>query len=107
MHDTMQMMHKNMGKLKGEEHCMPNMTAHCQMIADLDYMTDRMADMKRKMQFCVTNQKDCPMPEMVGEMGAMNRKMNDMMQSMQGIAAKTSPDDSSDRMDSVHQHDHN
>lgn len=86
MDNNMQAMQKNMDELKGEEHCMPNMMAHCQMIADLDYMQGRMADMKRNMKFCMSNAKDCPMPEMVGEMRAMKQKMNQMMKDMQSLS---------------------
>lgn len=91
MNKEMQTMQQNMDTLKSQEHCMPNMTAHCQMIADLDYMQGRMADMKEKMQHCIKDEKDCPMPEMVGEMSAMNKKMDEMTKAMQGIAAKPKP----------------
>ena len=93
---------------------MPNMTAHCQMIGDLDYMQQRMADMKINMQHCMEDSKGCPMPEMVGEMGAMKSKMDAMTKQMEQVqkenkeepakpAAKPGVKDS--MSDEFHQHE--
>ena len=83
MNQAMEQMQKEMGEHHSMEHCMPKMTAHCQTIADLEYMEKRMETMRVNMQHCMENEKDCPMPEMSGEMRAMRDKMDAMSKQMQ------------------------
>ncbi len=89
MQKGMENMQQDMGAMKDMEHCMPEMSAHCQDIADMQTMDKRMADMQTNMQHCMENMKDkasCPMPEMMGEMGAMRKMMRGMMGRMQNSA---------------------
>jgi hypothetical protein len=83
MNQAMGQMEKEMDQHRTMEHCMPNMTAHCQAIADLEYMEKRMENMRVYMQHCMENEKDCPMPEMTGEMKAMRDRMDAMSKEMQ------------------------
>lgn len=88
MNEAMQQMEKEMGKHSTMKHCMPDMKAHCQDISDLEYMEKRMENMRIYMQHCMENEKDCPMPEMAGEMTTMRKKMDELekkMQSKSGI----------------------
>ena len=104
MNEAMEQMQKGMDAHGTMQHCMPNMTAHCQTIADLEYMGQRMADMRVNMQHCMENEKDCTMPEMAGEMMAMRKKMDEMatqMQSQSGIK----PDAKDSMSDEFHQHE--
>lgn len=83
MNQAMEQMEKEMDQHRAMEHCMPKMTAHCQAIADLEYMEKRMESMRMYMGHCMENEKDCPMPEMVGEMKAMRERMDKMSREMQ------------------------
>lgn len=83
MNQAMEHMQKEMDQHRAMEHCMPKMTAHCQAIADLEYMEKRMENMRMYMQHCMESEKDCPMPEMTGEMKAMRDRMDAMAKEMQ------------------------
>lgn len=79
MNQAMEQMEKEMAAHRSSQHCMPKMTAHCQIIADLEYMEKRMETMRITMQHCMSKEKDCPTPEMSGEMKAMRERMNSMI----------------------------
>lgn len=79
MNQAMERMDKEMAAHRAMQHCMPNMTAHCQIIADLEYMEKRMENMRITMQHCMAKEKDCPLPEMSGEMKAMRERMDSMI----------------------------
>lgn len=83
MSQAMKQMEQEMDEHRKMEHCMPEMTAHCQAIADLEYMEKRMERMRIYMKYCMENKKDCPMPEMVGEMKGMRDRMDKMAKEMQ------------------------
>ncbi len=79
MNEAMKRMEEEMAAHRASQHCMPDMTAHCQIIADLEYMERRMENMRITMQHCMGKEKDCPMPEMSGEMKAMRERMDSMI----------------------------
>lgn len=76
MQEDMRLMEQDLDAHRSMQHCMPEMKAHCQEIADLEYMEKRMKLMRVYMQYCAVDNKDCRMPEMTGEMKAMREKMD-------------------------------
>ncbi|MFZ5932449.1 MAG: hypothetical protein ACOY15_14720 [Pseudomonadota bacterium] len=76
MQEDMHQMEKDLEAHRSMPHCMPVMKAHCQEIADLEYMEKRMKLMRTYMQYCAVDENDCRMPEMTGEMKAMREKMD-------------------------------
>ncbi len=76
MQEDMHQMEKDLEAHRAMQHCMPVTKAHCQEIADLEYMEKRMKLMRTYMQYCVEDEKDCRMPEMTGEMKALREKMD-------------------------------
>ncbi|MFZ5835004.1 MAG: hypothetical protein ACOY2B_06440 [Pseudomonadota bacterium] len=76
MQEDMHQMEKDLEAHRSMQHCMPEMKAHCQAIADLEYMEKRMKLMRTYMQYCVEDENDCRMPEMTGEMKALREKMD-------------------------------
>jgi len=76
MQEDMQRMEKDLQAHRSMQHCMPVMKAHCQEIADLEYMEKRMKLMRVYMQYCAVDENDCRMPEMTGEMKALREKMD-------------------------------
>jgi len=76
MQEDMHQMEKDLEAHRAMRHCMPEMKAHCQEIADLEYMEKRMKLMRTYMQYCAEDENDCRMPEMTGEMKALREKMD-------------------------------
>ncbi len=75
MREDMQQMEKELEAHRSMPHCIPQMQAHCQAIADLEYMEKRMRLMRTYMQYCAVDKTDCRMPEMTGEMKAMRDRL--------------------------------
>ena len=83
MQEDMQQMEKDLDAHRSMQHCMPVMKAHCQEIADLEYMEKRMRLMRTYMQYCSVDETDCRMPEMTGEMKAMRERLDALSREMQ------------------------
>lgn len=88
MQEDMRQMEKDLDAHRSMQHCMPEMKAHCQEIADLEYMEKRMKLMRTYMQYCAVDENDCHMPEMTGEMKAMREKMDALSREMMQNSSK-------------------
>lgn len=88
MREDMRQMEKDLQEHRSRQHCMPEMKAHCQAIADLEYMEKRMRLMRTYMQYCQVDETDCRMPEMTGEMKAMRERLDALSGEMQQPAGK-------------------
>jgi len=88
MQKDMQQMEKDLQAHRSAQHCMPEMKAHCQAIADLEYMEKRMKLMRTYMQYCAVDETDCHMPEMTGEMKDMRERLDTLSGEMRPPASK-------------------
>lgn len=88
MREDMRQMEKDLETHRSTQHCMPEMKAHCQAIADMEYMEKRMKLMRAYMQYCAVNEKDCRMPEMTGEMKALRDRLDALGREMQHAVDK-------------------
>jgi hypothetical protein len=83
MQEDMRLMEQDLDAHRSKQHCMPEMQAHCQEIADLEYMEKRMKLMRVYMQYCSVDENDCRMPEMTGEMKAMRERLDTLSRDIQ------------------------
>lgn len=83
MQEDMHQMEKDLEAHRAMRHCIPEMKAHCQEIADMEYMEKRMKLMRVYMQYCSVDENDCRMPEMTGEMKAMRERLDTLSRDIQ------------------------